>query len=131
MIQESPLLGKGNVVPNTLQQGERHPTTVGKERRKYLRVQVAIPVEFTPEGSPVATHAQTSDISVGGCYVEMDLTLPVGTQAEMALWLGEEKVWVMARIVTHHPYFGNGFAFTYVSQEVRSKLMRFLSSVAN
>lgn len=114
---------------NAVQQDESQASTLRKERRKYLRVQVAIPVEFIPEGAAVATHAETSDISVGGCYVEMNFTLPVGTQVEMALWLGEEKVWIQARIVTHHPYFGNGFAFRDMSEQVRSKLMRLLSSI--
>ena len=116
---------------NAVQPNETQAGTLRKERRKYLRVQVAIPVEFTPGGAAVATHAQTSDISVGGCYIEMNFTLPVGTQVEMALWLGEEKVWIQARIVTHHPYFGNGFAFTDVSEQVRTKLMRFLSSIGS
>jgi len=118
-------------VLNAVQHNESQAGTLRKERRKYLRVQAAIPVEFTPEGATVATRAQTSDISVGGCYVEMNFTLSVGTQVEMALWLGEEKVWLQSKVVTHHPYFGNGFAFLSLSEQVRSKLMRFLSSIAS
>lgn len=110
-----------------VQQHELHPGTLRKERRKYLRIQAAIPVEFTAEGAAAATHAQTADISVGGCYVEMNFTLPVGTHVDMALWLGEEKLWVNAKVVTHHPYFGNGFAFVDVPEETRSRLMRYLS----
>ena len=110
--------------------GQPEPATRQVERRKYPRIQTAIPVEFVPDGSEVATHAQTSDISLGGCYVEMNFTLPVGTVVEMALWLGEEKVWINAKTVTHHPYFGNGFAFSEISDKARQKLAHFLSSVA-
>ena len=115
---------------DTIQINAGQPATRQVERRKYVRVQVAIPVEFVPDGSEVATHAQTSDISLGGCYVEMNFTLPVGTVVEMALWLGEEKVWVSAKTVTSHPYFGNGFAFVDISDKARQKLAHFLSSLA-
>ena len=114
---------------NTVQQDESHIPTPRLERRKYVRIPVAIAVEFTPDDAAVATHAPTSDISLGGCYVEMNFTLPVGTRVEMALWLGEEKVWVTAKVVTHHPYFGNGFAFIDVSETTSNKLVHFLSSV--
>jgi len=113
----------------SIQREDRPPGTLQVERRKYARVRAAIPIEITPEDATAATHTQTSDISLGGCYVEMNFTLPVGTHVEMALWLGEERVWVSAKVATHHPYFGNGFAFTEVPEAVRHKLTSFLNSV--
>ena len=121
---------EGDFVPYVVHQPETHASSLLKERRKYLRIKAAIPVELMPEDAAAVTHAQTADISVGGCYVEMNFTLPVGTRVEMALWLGEEKVWVNAKVVTQHAYFGNGFVFLEVSENLRSKLMRFLNSVS-
>lgn len=110
------------------QLSDMHTITVQKERRKYSRIQAGVPIEFKPEGTEVFTHTQTSDMSVGGCYLEMSFTLPVGTMLDVDLWLGEEKVTTKARVVTHHPSFGNGIQFVDMSTEDRSKLQRFVNS---
>ena len=82
-----------------------------QDRRKYPRVKTAIQVEFQAEGATSPIHAQTSDISCGGCYIEMNFTLPVGTRLEMTLWLNDERLLTAGVVATHHPYFGNGLRF--------------------
>lgn len=105
-----------------------HQDAAVKERRKYPRIKADMQVEFKPENAASATHAHTSDISCGGCYVEMNFTLPVGTKLNMVLWLKEEKLATQAVVVTHHPYFGNGFQFVDMPVEDLNRLNRFLSS---
>jgi c-di-GMP-binding flagellar brake protein YcgR len=114
---------------NTAQIYETQTGIAQSERRKYPRAQAAIPIEFKAEGAAVATHAQTADISLGGCYVEMNFTLAVGSKLEIALWLGDDKVTAQAIVATHHPYFGNGIQFINMSAEDESKLKKFVSSV--
>ena len=53
-------------MPYVVHQPETHASSLLKERRKYLRIKAAIPVELMPEEAAAATHAQTADISVGG-----------------------------------------------------------------
>jgi len=97
-----------------------------KERRKYPRSKVAIPIEFKPEGAAVASHAETADLSLVGCYVEMSFTLPVGSKLELALWVEDQRLPMNGIVVTHHPQFGNGIEFRDLSQEDRAKLAQFL-----
>jgi hypothetical protein len=99
-----------------------------KERRKYPRIKAAIPIEFKPESAAVASHAETADLSLKGCYVEMSFTLPVGTKLDLILWVEEERLATKGIVVTHHPQFGNGIEFADMSQEDQAKLAHFLKS---
>jgi hypothetical protein len=98
------------------------------ERRKYARIKTSIPIEFKAEGAAVASHAETADLSLSGCYVEMSFTLPVGTKLDLVLWVEDERLAVKGVVVTHHPQFGNGIKFVDMPQESQAKLDRFLKA---
>jgi hypothetical protein len=98
------------------------------ERRKHPRAKVSIPIEFKPEGATVASRAETADLSLVGCYVEMSFTLPVGSKLDLILWVEDARLPTKALVVTHHPQFGNGIEFLYMSQEDRTKLAQFLKA---
>jgi len=98
------------------------------ERRRFPRAKVGIPIEFKPEGAAVASHAETADLSLIGCYIEMTFTMPVGTKLDLVLWVEEHRLPTKGVVVTHHPQFGNGIEFVDLSQEDRSKLAHFLKS---
>ena len=97
-----------------------------KERRKYPRNKIAIPIEFKPESATVASRAETADLSLAGCYIEMSFTLPVGTKLDVVLWVEEEPLSTKGLVVTHHPQFGNGIEFLNMLQEEQTKLAHFL-----
>jgi hypothetical protein len=98
------------------------------ERRKHPRAKVSIPIEFKPEGATVASRAETADLSLVGCYVEMSFTLPVGSKLDLILWVEDARLPTKALVVTHHPQFGNGIEFLDMSQEDRTKLAQFLKA---
>lgn len=60
------------------------------DRRRYPRVKCSISVELQREGQPVI-WGKASDLSLGGCFVEMPIPLPVDTRFAIAIWLGETK----------------------------------------
>lgn len=99
-----------------------------QERRKYPRTKATIAIEFKPEGAAVASHAETADLSLSGCYVEMSFTLPVGSNLDIVLWVEETRLAMKAVVVTHHPQFGNGIKFLDMSQEDQARLAHFLKS---
>jgi len=102
--------------------------TPQKERRRYPRTKIAVPIEFKPEGASAASHAETADLSLCGCYVEMTFTLQVGVKLELVLWVADERLATQGVVVTHHPQFGNGIDFLAMSQEDQSKLAHFLKT---
>lgn len=73
-------------------------------------------------------RVETADISMGGCHVEMAVTLDVGTALNIVLWLGHEKLAIAGRVVTRHLLFGNGIEFDNMSQDLRQRLQRFLEA---
>jgi c-di-GMP-binding flagellar brake protein YcgR len=98
------------------------------ERRRYPRVKAGVSMELKPEGAAVASRAETADLSLIGCYVEMTFTLAVGTKLDLILWVEEERLATKGVVVTHHPQFGNGVEFVEMSQEGQAKLAHFLKS---
>jgi hypothetical protein len=107
---------------------EQPQETPQKERRKYPRTKTTIPIEFKPEGAAVASHAETADLSLSGCYVEMSFTLPVGSNLDVVLWVEDSRLATKAVVVTHHPQFGNGIKFLDMPKEDQDRLDHFLKS---
>jgi len=101
-----------------------------RERRQFQRWPIAVQT-VRVNGNTMPTRAETADISLNGCSVEMALTLSVGTRLNIVLWLGDEKLVVSGTIVTHHPQFGNGIAFSGLSPDSRQRLRRFLESASS
>lgn len=102
------------------------PNMVHQERRQFQRAKAPLSIEIHTEGNAIPSRSQTSDISFGGCYVETNFTLAVGTRIEVVLWLEDEKITAQAEVVTRHTSFGNGLKFVDMSDDSRNKLERFL-----
>ena len=98
------------------------------DRRRSIRVQVAAQIEIRPANSDVPMRLETTDLSLGGCYVETTLPFEVGTHLELVLWLNQQKVTTRGVVVTRHPQFGNGIEFTGMSTENADRLGAFLDS---
>jgi hypothetical protein len=105
-----------------------HQSVSPAERRRHLHVQVAVQIELRPAGSNVPMRLETSDVSLGGCYVEMALTLDVGTELDIVLWLNQQKLSTKGVVVTRHPQFGNGIAFLPLSSGNETILRSFLDA---
>lgn len=99
------------------------------ERRKHPRFKVSVPVEVRAEGSDFPIHCVTSDISLGGCYVESMYPFPVGTCLELKLYI-EDTLLIFAKVVTSYPQVGNGMQFTKILPEDEAQIRAFLESVA-
>jgi hypothetical protein len=84
---------------------------VESDRRLYPRFTLQVQIELHEEGSDVPIRGETADLSRGGCYIQLSLTLVLGTCLRGRLWLGESLVCFRGRVVTLHPQFGNGIMF--------------------
>ena len=100
------------------------------DRRKSPRIKASVPVEVHVEGAGAPLHCSTSDISLGGCYIESMYPFPVGTCLELKLQIADTLL-VVARVVTCDPQFGNGIAFVKILPEDRDKLTKFINSAAH
>lgn len=99
------------------------------KKRQHPRYKAALPVELRKPGARALTRAQTVNLSEGGCYVEMTAPQEVSNEVEIVLWIGREKIQAQGIIVSNHPSFGNGIKFTYVPDDGKMKLQKFVDSL--
>jgi hypothetical protein len=100
----------------------------GKDRRRSVRVKCSISAELRPVGQPVI-WGKVSDLSLGGCFVEMPIPLPVHAKFEIALWLGETKLRLQGEAASASPGFGIGVRFTNLSPENQELLRRHVQTI--
>lgn len=99
------------------------------DRRQSIRVKCSISVELRPPGQPVI-WGKASDLSLGGCFVEMPIPLPVESKFEIAVWLGDTKLRLQGQAASTSPGFGLGVRFIDVSPENQDFLRRHVLSIA-
>jgi hypothetical protein len=99
------------------------------DRRRDPRHSVKVQIELREESSDVPMRMSTTDLSRGGCYVELMLTLPIGTPVTAKLWLSDHPVRVRGRVVTVHPQFGNGIKFLEFEDDGKKVLAQYLDAI--
>jgi hypothetical protein len=98
------------------------------ERRRWPRVKHSISVEVRQVGQAII-WARASDISQGGCFVEMAIPLAIGQEFDIALWLRETKLPLRGRVVNVAPGFGNGVCFLNSSPQMQEQLRHFIENI--
>jgi hypothetical protein len=106
------------------------PATPHPDRRLHPRYSVQVQIELRPEGSDVPLRLETTDLSCGGCYIQLMMTLPLAAYVNATLWLGNCPVRVCGRVVTRHPQFGNGIMFLAFEGNGAQILSRYLDAIA-
>ena len=106
------------------------PAVTPVERRSHPRFTVQVQIELREEGKDVPIRTETSDLSRGGCYVQLNLTLSLGTYVTGKFWLDDSPVNFRARVVTCHPQFGNGIMFLQFGGNGEQVLTRYLEAIA-
>ena len=102
---------------------------VSPEKRRFVRRQCALPVEFQVQSASYPLKAETSDVSPCGCYVRMLSTFPVGSKVEVVLWAGDSKMSFQATVITADANVGNGIEFTGITKEQAERLQAYLDQV--
>ena len=74
-------------------------------------------------------HVETTDLSRGGCYVQLMMPLSVGRRISARLWLDGQPLVARACVVTRHPAFGNGIMFLEFEGDGEKLLQRYLEAV--
>lgn len=98
-------------------------------RRAFTRMRLSVPVEIETEGSDVPIRGATSDLSLGGCYIETMFPLPIGTVLNLKLQI-EGTLLIEATVVTCDLQVGNGIQFVKMLPEDRAELKAYLEAAA-
>jgi PilZ domain len=99
-----------------------------EDRRKYPRVRCTTSVELHPEDASII-WGKASDLSIGGCYIEMPTPLVLGTKLKVGIWLGADKVWATGLVTNSTPGFGVGVKFAEMAEVDTRRIGEFLKSV--
>ena len=99
------------------------------DRRRSPRIKCSLSVELHREGEPVI-WGDASDISLGGCFVEMAIPLKIETPLTIAIWLGGAKLRLPAQVASTSPGFGIGIRFNAVSADASAFLEQHLLTMA-
>jgi len=78
--------------------------------------------EQTTAGLP----CKLTDLSLGGCYVESEGPLPVGTQLDLWLIAGEMQARAEGLVRVHHPASGMGIEFLSATEAQKKAVEQFL-----
>ncbi len=99
------------------------------DRRGHPRFSVNVQLELHREGDEIPIRTETADLSRGGCYVQLSLTLALGIYVRGRLWIDDAAVEFRGRVVTSHPQFGNGIMFLQFEGTGEQVLGSFLDAI--
>jgi hypothetical protein len=99
-------------------------TSFGWERlRQSPRLRCSGSVRFRIEGNDVPMWGTLTDISLHGCYVEMNTTFPIDTKVDLVLKSFGIRIQARGTVRTSYPLLGMGIGFTDIEpgQELQLK----------
>lgn len=102
----------------------------GGERRQYSRRACRIDAQVAIAGDLVRLPAQVTDISLGGCYIEMLVPLPVNTVLDLTLNLGDSTLHATGNVRSSQTGFGMGVSFMGLKPDDFEKLRKFAPPAA-
>ena len=99
------------------------------DSRKHPRYRCQNSIEIHVQNGP-SFWGTVSDLSLGGCYVEIPIPLELGKKLKVGLWFGQGKAWAQARVAHSTPGMGVGLMFTEISDQDLDQIRQFLASLS-
>jgi hypothetical protein len=107
------------------------PDAIEHDSRLHHRYTLQVQIELRVEGVDAPTRLETTDLSLGGCYVQLLMPLSVGIRVQATLWLDSYAIVIHGRVVTRHPQFGNGIMFLEFEGQAEQLLKRYLDAITS
>ena len=102
----------------------------GVEKRRSHRYNCEGNAELREERRDVRTWATFQDVSLHGCYMEVQATYRVGTILQMKLDANGVQVETKGVVRVNYPYLGMGIAFREMSEPSVARLRELLSKIS-
>jgi len=100
------------------------PSWSGPDRRQFVRHPCRIDAQVMIDNGAYRLQGRITDISLGGCYVEMMSPLPVDTMVDISFRLGDTPLYLSGRVRSSQPNMGMGLSFTGMKPADFEKLRR-------
>ena len=105
-------------------------TSNASNRRGERRFPCRIGADIYPIGSNVPNRCTLSDLSEGGCYVEMPTPLSVQSRVEILVRTADVKLKIRGQVLATPPGFGMGVRFMFRDSTEREEIMQLLAILA-
>jgi diguanylate cyclase (GGDEF)-like protein len=109
---------------------QKQSQSTHSNRRLYPRVRGRLTTEISGNGQERATLGILTNLSLGGCYVELRGLLLPGSKLKLTFSHEHTKVVVESEVVRMDMGIGAALKFTESSHEVRAALQRILEQLA-
>jgi CheY-like chemotaxis protein len=100
------------------------------DRREQMRHRCRLGAQVYRTGVSVPNHCCLTDLSSGGCYLELSLPFPRGTSVEITVRTYELKLSLRGTVQASHPGYGMGIAFDLSTREQRDHVHQLINFVA-
>jgi hypothetical protein len=99
-------------------------------RRGETRYACRLGAEVYQKGSSVRNFCHLSDLSSGGCYLEMPLAFASGVAVEIVVRTHEMKLKLSGEVKSSHPGYGMGVSFHLNTKDERQGVQQLIDFVA-
>jgi len=99
-------------------------------RREETRYACRVGAEVYRTGNKVPTYSCLTDLSAGGCYLEVPLPFPQGSSVEITVRTHDMKLYLRGVVQSSHPGYGMGVAFELKSREEIESVQKLTEFVA-
>ena len=99
-------------------------------RRTQARYACRLGAEVYRTGIAVPHHCCLTDLSSGGCYLEVNLPFAPGSSVEIVVRAKELKFRLRGTVQTSHPGYGMGVAFEVIAKDQQSNVKKLIDFVA-
>jgi hypothetical protein len=100
------------------------------ERRRAPRYPIIADAEVTEIASETKLSARTSDLSVGGCFLDMLNPSPEGTEIAVRISHADGTFTARGKVVFVFPNMGMGVMFTSVPASQQAVLEKWLEELS-
>jgi CheY-like chemotaxis protein len=110
--------------------GASAATVDPNNRRAQIRYSCRIGAEVYRTGTSVPNHCCLTDLSAGGCYLEVSLPFPKGSSVEILVRTYDLKLRLRGVVQASHPGYGMGLVFELKTKEEQANLKKLTDFVA-
>ena len=102
-----------------------------QDRRRSRRYFFAATAEVIRDKSDVSVAAKVGELSLHGCYLEMENPFPLSTHITIKISAANAIFQSKGRIIYLHPGIGAGVTFLDVAPQAKAVLQRWLDAAEN
>jgi len=100
-------------------------------RRAQLRYACRLGAEVYLTGTSVPNRCCLTDLSSGGCYLEVSLPFPKGATVEIVVRTYEMKLRLRGTVLASHPGYGMGIGFELKTKDEQASVKKLTDFVAS